>query len=106
MNKNNFFVKFAHFYRHNFIAAIRRIAYIGDDIADILGPLMELLLDIAILIFLIVKTFIPIVFLIHCFISKYMGNEDLEKLGVNQPAGYYSKKSVKKFEDNLPKEAV
>ena len=106
MNKNNFFVKFAHFYRHNFIAAIRRIAYIGDDIEDMLGPLIELLLDIAILIFLIVKTFIPIVFLIPCFISKYMGNEDLEKLGVNKPAGYYTKRSIKRIADNLPKEAV
>ena len=106
MNKNNFFVKFAHFYRHNFIAARRRIAFIGEGITGMLGPLIELLLDIVILIFLIVKAFIPIVFLIPCFISKYMGNEDLKKLGVNQPAGYYSKKSVKKFESKLPKESV
>ena len=106
MNKNNFFVKFAYFYRCKIIGVRDKIIDIKDGIIEMLVTLCKLLVYIFILIILTVEIFIPVQQLIACFISKYMSGHDIKKLGVNKPAGYYTKWSIKRIADNLPKEAV
>jgi len=106
VNKNNFFVKFAYFNKCNIIGVRDRIIDIKDDIIEMLEPLTELLIDVIVLILLIFSVFIPVIKIALCFISKYVTDDELGKLGLSVEVGYYAKRSIKSIEDKITKEAV
>ena len=98
MNKNNFFVKFVNFYKMCFTGIISNLVAAKDSVIDLFEPLAETFVRIVYIVVHIFNIFVPIIPIILCFASRYMTKEELEKIGFsNKAAGYYTKKSIKKF---------
>ena len=104
MNKDNFFAKFAHYYKYCFNGIPNR----ADDIRELLHSLLDLTVNIVGLLVRIINIFIPFLPFIFSLCSRYVDKEETKGWGDSGSrylrSGYYSKWSIIKFKKRLKKE--
>jgi len=108
MKKNNFFVKFLHYYKRCFTGIPERIEEIKDNSMDLFEPLLLLILHMVWLLIHVINIFFPILPFIYCLLSRYVDEKELEDMGVHNPdyckPGYYGIWSIKKFKERIKME--
>ena len=108
MSKNNFFVKFAYYYKCRITGIPEMAEYVKDQAVDLFEPLVLFIIGIIGFLFRITHIFFPILSLILCFTSRYVDKAEIEEWGVSNPkylkSGYYTFRDIKKFKERIKKE--
>ena len=105
MNKNNPFVKFAHFYVKNLKGIKEELEEIYDTFAELLSTLLELILRVFSLLARIIYVFIPIGQIYCSCIAEYLVIDKMLDGKINERIceGYYSKKDIKTLKTEVAK---
>ena len=106
MNKNNFFVKFAHFYIGNFRNIKEKIDNVRDFIVENYEDLIIMAMTPIAFVINIISIVIPIKQLVLSCLSVYLTDEEVGKLSRNKSGGYFTKASIKKRKRELAEEPV
>ena len=103
MGKNNFFVKFAHFYIKNIKAVIETVSEIWDLMLELFGKLLEIIVNLFAIIIRIFFFFIPVRQIIATKKTEYLTLTDEEKeiLRPDIKEGYYLKKDVREIKQAI-----
>jgi hypothetical protein len=102
MNRNNSFVKFAHFYLANIKGMKDDVDEIWDEIIyELLPSLLKIFCNILIIISRIIFCFLPIKQILCIFATSYL---IVKENGSKIHSGYYLKKDLEKWRDELEKE--
>ena len=86
MSKNNFFVKFAYWYKSNF-------SLIKENFEIIRDGLNEICVYVFVFIICLISCVLPTLQIYKAIKTRYYTDEELAKLGYTAEAGYYSDKN-------------
>lgn len=107
MSNDNFFVKFAHFYKHNIFSVGWRFSELWESVCFIADDVKDIFINLFIGIVRIIQIFIPISTIYNTIISKYLTEHEVEKLvgkKYNCKSGYFARKEIKEYQERINKE--
>jgi hypothetical protein len=111
MNKNNFFVKFAHFYLLNFTDIKITMIEMWNDIVEHFESFLKFLINIIVrpiaLVLIIISIIFPLKQIIGVFLFQYLTIEELTELyAENKKGGYFSKREIRKHKEKITQEKI
>jgi hypothetical protein len=102
INKNNFFIKFAHFYITNINGLKDNFEEIWDAIVgEILRGLIRIIFSFLTIISRLIYCILPIKQIRCCFISEYIIIKDKDNLREDIKTGYWHKNAVKEIKQAI-----
>lgn len=105
INRNNFFVKFAHLYITNITGMKEQITDMRDAIIDSLEYLVVIFITPISLLISLISTVFPLKQILVSFNAEYLNKEDLKKLYLHdKEPGYYSKRQIKQRKAKIAEE--
>jgi len=111
-DKNSFTVKFAYFYKSNFINIKETLGEFVDECRDLIVSLLEVaaclyrgIMFLASLVLYILFVFVPVLQVIKCRLVVWVNEKDAQRIA-GRPAGYYTRKSVEKMNETVKARAL
>jgi hypothetical protein len=102
MNKNNAFVKFAHFYTANIKGFIDDVTEIWDEIQDMILPgLLKIFCNLLMIVFRVIFCILPVKQIIYVFKTGYL---DVIVDGRKIHSDYYLKTDLEKLRKEIAEE--
>jgi hypothetical protein len=101
MNKNNFFVKFAHFYLATFIDFKDYAIEIWDAIKDLIEPIITIIMKLILITSRIILLFIPVLQVYVATKVIYLTKKEIDELNTGYDEGYFPKRLVDKIKKEL-----
>ena len=104
MNKNNYLLRFAHFYIANIKGIKEKIIDVWYEIVDNIESLLIILITPIALVVSIISIVFPLKQIILACLAQYLTTEKLKELYVDKEAGYFFKGSIKKRKAEIKQE--